>query len=187
MNRFPDPDEANNWYIKEFRKLVAVLSMSLDAEYEVILTHATEHEWDQRCNAYTENEIIISGTDSLRLSESDAETLEELLEAYYVFRLHSEKYPLFDRNKFSSIRCEISAIDDRWFGGCQPQSFGERGYMGVYVLGKSATGALLAAPVNGTAKAHIEGMPQISLEDDEVTIGVFFDTVDIASVLEKLQ
>ena len=103
---------------------------------------------------------VISTLEALRASREDASIFEQLIEYFY-----TKQFVLNGVN--AVIRCTWDTIDERKIVGCRPQMVetSKKGPMAVYLLGKSDTDILLAAPVNSLSKSHLGGITKLAYRD----------------------
>lgn len=185
--RFADITKADEWVGVEVKKLSAQLAEDVGIGLSVLLAHAAENRWEQKCTAMHAGKPLLDAAEVTAATASDATAARNALEGYYVFRLNSERYPLFDRNEYSAIRCSDEVVEQRRFIGCQPISLSKRGMMGVYIVGRSGDGSVQIAPVNGTAMTHIREMPHLKAGETELPVTAYVGpAVDIPRVIQSL-
>ncbi len=188
QKRFTDIAKADEWAEAEVRKLNKPLEEQTGVSFYALLAHAIKNRWKIKCNAMNASKPMLDGTAAAAATSADVSRAKDLLESYYLFRLNSDEYPLFEKGRYSAIRCTWETVASTRFVGCQPISFSERGSMGVYAVGKSPDGSDLIAPINGKAMTHIEGMPQLKQGEQEVTVASYTGSqVDIPAVLQQLK
>lgn len=180
--------KSEEWRAAQYAPLNNELEAALGLDRNKVLYLATEHQWNLKCRAIEAGRPFLDTAETLAATASDATSAKNALEGYYVFRLNSERYPLFDRNQYSAIRCSEELIGRSRFVGCQPISLSKRGLLGVYVVGRAGNGAVQIAPVNGTAMTHIADMPHLKVGETEMPIAAYVGpAVDIPSVIKALE
>ena len=188
QKRFTDIAKADEWAETEVRKLNKPLEKQTGVSFYALLAHAIENRWKIKCNAMHTGGPTIDGPAVAAAKSADAKTAKDALESYYVFRLNSANYPLFDRGRFNAIRCGWETMEGARLVGCQAMGVGVRDLMGLYTVGRASNGDVLIAPVNGTAMTHIKGMPHLTAGATKLPVAAYAGpSIDIPAALRELE
>lgn len=188
QKRFMDIAKADEWAETEVRKLNKPLEAETGVSFYALLAHAIKNKWKLKCNAMHTGGPTIDGSAVAAATSADAKTAKDALESYYVFRLNSANYPLFDRSRFNAIRCGWETVESARLVGCQAIGVGARDLMGLYAVGRAPNGDALIAPVNGTAMTHIKGMPHLTAGATKLPVAAYAGpSIDIPAALSELK
>lgn len=178
---------AEEWRSAEFEKIAQTLADEVGVDYLDIMQYANDDYWDHKCAALKQGRSFFGNAEAGAAKRSDGRSATDALELYYVLN-RAESTQLQSFRDFSAVDCDWDTVNGNRFVGCRGISIGRKSKMSLYLVGRDAGGSVLVAPINGTARQHVDGLTHLSTQRGAtVSVAEFAGpSFDIQSIMAEL-